>query len=243
MCFFQLEVASRPVSTLDTTKYSSSFCCATIHSHHETRRHSATPSVGEQGSNHQGGGFLFCLFFIVISRFIGTADGLPWRGGSEGETAFVSEGDFFQVDGCPYALSQEEAEEVLKDERGISNTIMLVTHAGGERCPPLCSFEQNLYFTLATSARAVLFSSGQISQYSSSPLRGADGGFVDWVGDGMFLWYEVERLLKESLRHEITQMACWALLRMSGSVLGRECRRPPFWAIEALALLGSAIMP
>lgn len=49
----------------------------------------------------------------------------------------MSEGDLFQVEGCPYALSRAEAEEAMETESEIGNTIALVSHGRGERWAPM----------------------------------------------------------------------------------------------------------
>lgn len=48
----------------------------------------------------------------------------------------MSEGELFQVEGCPYSLSRKQAEEVMKDDSEVGNTVTLVTHGGGERWVP-----------------------------------------------------------------------------------------------------------
>ncbi|CAM9769158.1 unnamed protein product [Scytosiphon promiscuus] len=57
----------------------------------------------------------------------------PRWGKAGGERSFISEGNIFQVDGCPYALSKTQAEEALRRDYSNStgNSITLLSHAGG----------------------------------------------------------------------------------------------------------------
>lgn len=87
-------------------------------------------------------GFLPHVLFLCAHLAVPeSTDGLPWRE-RRGETAFVSEGDLFQEEGCPYVLSRKQAEQVMNDDSEVGNTVTLVTHGGGELdgwvspCPP-----------------------------------------------------------------------------------------------------------
>lgn len=58
-----------------------------------------------------------------------TPDGAP----ASGEMAFQSGGNLFQKEGCPYAISQSQAEEALANLKIRGNSISLLEHAVGER--------------------------------------------------------------------------------------------------------------
>lgn len=55
-----------------------------------------------------------------------------WRE-KEGERVLLSGGNLFQVEGCPYALSREQADQVLNDGSQGGNTITLTAPLIGER--------------------------------------------------------------------------------------------------------------
>ncbi|CAM9891977.1 unnamed protein product [Pylaiella littoralis] len=55
-------------------------------------------------------------------------EGRPWR---EGERAFMSEGDLFQIEGCPYVLSRPQAQALARNVHASGNEIALVAHAHG----------------------------------------------------------------------------------------------------------------
>ncbi len=56
----------------------------------------------------------------------------PWRE-REGERAFLSGGNLFQVEGCPYALSREQADQVRNNGSQGGNIITLTAPLIGER--------------------------------------------------------------------------------------------------------------
>eukprot|EP00903_Cladosiphon_okamuranus_P018343 g16875.t1 len=82
-------------------------------------------------------------------------DARPWRN-REGESAFVSEGDLFQEDGCPYVLSRRQAEQVKNDDSELGNTITLVTHGGGRAGNHYMTL--SAYFAMGFCCRSKLLS-------------------------------------------------------------------------------------
>eukprot|EP00752_Nemacystus_decipiens_P012369 g10964.t1 len=84
-----------------------------------------------------------------------STDGLPWRE-REGETAFVSEGDLFQEDGCPYTLSRRQAAQIMNDDSEVGNTITLVTHGGGRAGNHYMTL--SAYFAMGFCCRSKLLS-------------------------------------------------------------------------------------
>lgn len=98
------------------------------------------PADGQQGRTTPYYGLLIVFFFLVCLPVPESIEEVPtWRA-KKGETAFVSEGDLFQVEGCPYTLSSEQAEQLINDESEVGNTITLLYHGGGEENNASCTF-------------------------------------------------------------------------------------------------------
>lgn len=58
---------------------------------------------------------------------------------------FITEGNLFQIDGCPYSISKEEAERKVADPRAPGNVIQLLEMGAGEAAVASSRFRSARY--------------------------------------------------------------------------------------------------